>query len=391
MSPARPPSHKRALRILMTLGGLAVVLGVGGLLAADRYMRGKYEPVIAQIRQDVTENIDFFCEQQTVLAADPWFHESRPAGDAGTLLNAWVAWEPENVLPTDSPLAIPAGLPQSNADFKDWLSAPVDVSGLDFGWMQRLHAFDHWNILESGPLGPQEPINWVKAPIPDFVRLQLWAKFRLLHGLRTGQPLEAARDVRQLAWLTYRTETTIGGVLGAALLRLERQAYDALEAPPAEWRPLSHVQLDRMATLIMSSMVFSSIAAPPEIAKRARRCGEPPVTGCLALGESAYFAKLLKPYAEGEYREAYTAFEEDLEALSCSTALARQIWERGLTVDQFQQLEGDSQPLAGVRGKLPKVLFGSRISGILLAVSTSSLKRLKEFRAALEDPRPSQE
>jgi len=98
------------------------------------------------------------------------------------------------------------------------------------------------------------------ARIPGYGPLMLWAKFRLLHGLRTGQPVEAARDVRQLAWLAYRSDTVVGGAIAKALPGLERHAYDSLSAPAVEWRPMSPEQLEWIQVVIMSSLLFSNIA-----------------------------------------------------------------------------------------------------------------------------------
>ncbi|HVG62237.1 MAG TPA: hypothetical protein VNA24_26980 [Hyalangium sp.] len=53
--------------------------------------------------------------------------------------------------------------------------------------------------------------------------------------MRTGQPLEAAKDVRQLAWLAYRTDTILGGVLATTLLQFERETMKYMK-PLAEAR-----------------------------------------------------------------------------------------------------------------------------------------------------------
>jgi hypothetical protein len=76
------------LGILLALAGIAMVLDVAGLLMIDRRMRKEYEPVLAALQKDTTDDIGFFCEQQALLGADPWFHEPRTEGDAGPLLNA---------------------------------------------------------------------------------------------------------------------------------------------------------------------------------------------------------------------------------------------------------------------------------------------------------------
>jgi hypothetical protein len=362
---------------------ILLLLGVGAFTVFDWFLRQEYEPQLGMMRKDAADNAGFFCEQQTLLAQDPWFHESRTEGDAGPLLNAWVPWDPAPPLPQGSPLAIPAHLPQTHTDFKDWLTSNVDVSALDFGWMERLHAYDRWDILRDSPVPSEKSINLPSLPLPSFVPLMLWAKFRLLHGLRTEEPVQAARDVRQLAWLTYRTDTLVGGAIANALLRYERQAYDSMKTPPAEWQPMSAEQLDRMRAILMSSPVFSQLTSPVEVAKQARSCGETVVSRCIALSEASFTARYLQPLAKDEYREHYEAFATELAERPCFTSLVQAAWERGTTIDQDPR-GGGMPELPQWLDTLPGSYAGSRILGIMLAIAQPGLKHLKEFRAGLE-------
>ncbi len=378
----RPSSRGGALRAMVWIVSILVILVIAGLAIYDRTLRSKYEPAIAEFRKDATANVGFFCEQQTLLSKDPWFHEPRPQGDASPLLNAWLPWEPAREMPRDSPVAIPAALPQKHTDFKDWLTSPVDVSTLDFQWMRKLHAYDRWDILRNTPTPVPERINWVNAPIPDFMPLLLWARFRLLHGLRTGQPVDAARDVRQLAWLAYRTDTVIGGAVAKTLLGFERQAYDTLSAPPPEWQPLSAEQLERMHAVIMSGTLFSNIATPVEVAKQARSCGNPVVTRCIALAEMGSWLRYLQPYAEEKYRAAYTAHAEDLAKNPCATSFPQTLWDRSVTAEEERLAKSPEYP--EWLDTLPGAYASSHIAGIVIAVGTPNGKALKEFRAKLE-------
>ncbi len=383
MSPNRHSSRGGVLRVLVWAVSILLLLGVGAFTVFDWFLRQEYEPQLGMMRKDAADNAGFFCEQQTLLAQDPWFHESRTEGDAGPLLNAWVPWDPAPPLPQGSPLAIPAHLPQTHTDFKDWLTSNVDVSALDFGWMERLHAYDRWDILRDSPVPSEKSINLPSLPLPSFVPLMLWAKFRLLHGLRTEEPVQAARDVRQLAWLTYRTDTLVGGAIANALLRYERQAYDSMKTPPAEWQPMSAEQLDRMRAILMSSPVFSQLTSPVEVAKQARSCGETVVSRCIALSEASFTARYLQPLAKDEYREHYEAFATELAERPCFTSLVQAAWERGTTIDQDPR-GGGMPELPQWLDTLPGSYAGSRILGIMLAIAQPGLKHLKEFRAGLE-------
>jgi hypothetical protein len=385
MARKRHVARGAVLRVLAWAVSILLLLVVGALTLADWALRQKYEPTLGQVRKDVTDHASFFCEQQTLLARDPWFHAPRTEGDAGPLLNARLPWDPSPPQPRGSPLTIPAHLPQNNLDFKDWLTSNVDVSTLDFSWMEQLHAYDRWDILNGSPIPSAKPINWASAPIPNFVPLVLWAKFRLLHGLKTGKPVEAGRDVRQLAWLTYRTDMLLGGAMAYTILLHERQAYDSMPAPPAEWHPMSTEQLDRMRAIIMSSPAFSHLAAPVEVARQARSCGEPAVSRCIALTEAGASAKLLQPLAQDKYRDHYEAFASELTEHPCSTSLAQTIWERGTTI--AEERGGKMPDIPEWLNTLPGSYAGSRILGILLAIGTPPLKPLKDFQAKLDSGR----
>jgi hypothetical protein len=378
----RSASRGAVLRVLVWVVSLVLLLAAGALTVFDWMLRQKYEPVLGQHRKETTGLVGFFCEQQAKLAADPWFHEPRTPGDAGPLLNAWVPWDPKPPLPRGSPLTLPAGLPQTGKDFEDWVNSSVDVSSLDFGWMRQLHAYDRWDIVENSPVPLPQRINWATMRIPRFVPLLMWSKFRLLHGLRTGAPTEAARDVRQLAWLAYRTETLLGGMVAVALLKAERQAYDSMKSPPADWHPMSLEQLDRMRAVLAAGPAFSQLSTPVEVARQSRSCSEP-VARCMALTESSFFATYLRPLAEEQYRDVYAALATELAEQPCGTSLLKTLWERGVTV-----LEENPEPLIQSQVDWPNSLPGMyarrHMVGILLSVASPNFGKLHELRADLE-------
>ena len=378
----RPMSRGSALHVVVWVVSAALLVGVTALVLLDRYLREQYEPALGQLHQAVTRDIGFFCEQQVLLAQDPWFHEPRTSGDAGPLLNAWVGWSPIPAAPNlHSPLILPAALLEPHAVAKDWLQSKAEVSSLDFSWMGRLRDFDRWETLQHTPSPLPARVIWVDAAQPDFSRLRLWAKLRLLQGLRTGQPVEAARDVRHLAWLAYRTDTLMGGIYAASMLGLEREAYDSLPSPPPEWHPMSREQVARMRAIILSSGVFSNVAAPAEVARQARRCGAPAPSACIALGEGAVMMTYLRPLAEGQYPEAYAALAEDIEALSCSTSFARTVWERGASLEEApSKLAQRPRWLDFV----PASYARKYSAGVLVSMGTPELHPLEQFRVELE-------
>lgn len=376
------------LRALVWTVSIVLVLAVAALAGFDVFLRGKYQPVLDKAALDVTTHVDLFCEEQAKLAADPWFQEPRAEGDAGPLLNAWLAWEGGPEMPEDSPLQLPAGLVQRAKSWESWLTADLDgdLPGLDFSWMAKLHAYDRWDTLKHRPVPLEQPFHYMTASVPNYIPLQLWAKFRLRHGMKTGNVAEAARDVRHLAWLCYRSDTILGAMIAVALLGLERKAHDAMARPPADWRPMTQEQTERMRAVFWASMSFSTIAAPVEVARKARTCGPAPITRCTGLGEAAGMARYLKPFAERPYREAYAALDADIAAASCPTSLLKTLWERGATLEDRPPPGSELPELPGWVHSMPSTYAGRHISGILLALTLQDISLLKNLRAGAPAP-----
>ncbi|WP_253979926.1 hypothetical protein [Pyxidicoccus xibeiensis] len=365
------------LRVLLWLASGALLFTVIALVAIDVWLRGKYEPTLDAMRQDLTAHVDRFCEEQATLATDPWFHEPRTPGDAGPLLNRWTGWDPSPAMPADSPLQLPAALLEKKS-LEEWLASDVDLSGLDFGWMRELQRHDRWDLLRNTPVPPADPYNLMTASVPNFLPLQQWSKLRLVHGLRTGQPLEAARDVRHLAWLSYRTDTVLGAMIATALLGLEGTAHSLMKEPPREWRPQSAEQNARMRAVLWASMSFSSVVAPVEVGRKARTCGSA-ISRCIGLVEAGNMARYVRPLAATSYREAYAALDEAVAAASCSNTLLPTVWSRGVTIDDRPPSGGPMPEQPEWMRKLPRRYIGRHIAGILLAIAHQNIDLLKQL------------
>jgi hypothetical protein len=380
MRPNHRSSRGSVVRALVWAASIVLLLGVVGLVAIDQWVRRQYEPALDAFSADVTANVDLFCEEQAKLAADPWFHEPRTEGDAGPLLNAWLGWEPGPKMPADSPLQVPASL-EGKKDWDVLLASEVDFSTLDFGWMRQLQAFDRWDTLRNTPFPPPEPYFHMTAAVPNFIPLQTWTKLRLVHGIRSGQPLEAARDVRHLAWLAYRSDTLLGAMIATAILGIERKAHDSMQSPPPEWRPMSVEQTERMRGVFWASMSFSSIAAPVEVARKARGCG-PAISRCTGLGEAVGMARYLQPLAEGSFRPAYAALGEEVASAPCPTSLVKTLWERGATLNDTPPSDSEMPALPPWSRGLPSAFVGRHVAGILLSYGVQGINPLKKLRAA---------
>jgi hypothetical protein len=131
----------------------------------------------------------------------------------------------------------------------------------------------------------------------------------------------------------------------------------------------------------MSSSAFSSLAAPAEVAKRARHCGAPAVSGCIGLSEASIFLRWLKPMAEDTYREVYAAYAEDLAGMSCATSTQQVLWEKGKTLDENPHVvAGRPRWLDFV----PAFYARKYYAGTLLSSDGSGTEPLRTFRDSLE-------
>lgn len=372
-------------RILVWCASGAILLAVIAAVAVDLGLRGQYEPALEAARQDLAKHVDLFCDEQTKLAADPFFREARTEGDAGVLLNAWLGWESHGPkMPADSPLQLPVQLTEKRKSLEEWFASDADLSGLDFGWMRELQRFDRWDVSLNTPVPREKPFNLLTASLPNFLPLQDWAKLRLVHGVRTGQPLEAARDVRHLAWLSYRTDTVLGAMIATALLGIERKAHEQMKAPPPEWRPLSAEQHARMRAVMWAGMAFSSVVAPLDVARKARHCGSA-LSRCIGLVEASTLARYLQPIATTSYPEAYAALAEET-SIPCPTSLLKTQWEHGLTIDNRPPTGSSMPDQPEWMRHLPRRYVGRHATGILLEMSLQNIDLLKQLAAAPATP-----
>lgn len=371
-------------RVLVWLISGIVLLVVVAIVGLDMFMRSKYEPTLDAMRQEVTAHLDLFCQEQTKLAADPWFHEPHSEDDAGPLLNRWMEWEsPGPPMPADSPLQLPAHLKEKKT-LEEWFALNPDVSSLDFAWMRELQAFGRWDFSRNLPFKHEEPFNMMTASIPNFISLLEWSKFRMLQGLKSGQTMEAVRDVRHLAWLSYRTDTLIGAMIANAILGTERKAHALMKEPPMEWRPMSQEQGDRMKAVFWASVAFSNINTPVAVARKARSCGSG-LSRCHGLVEASNSARYLQPLAEPVYREAYAEIQREL-ATPCSTSMLTMLWQHGMTIEDLPASGGGmpDQP-KWMRG-LPRRYVGKHIAGVLMSVASQNIDLLKKLEQGQATP-----
>jgi hypothetical protein len=108
--------------------------------------------------------------------------------------------------------------------------------------MAQLQAYDRWDFLKNRPIPLREPFNLFSEPMPQFGHLLLWARLRLLHGLRTGQPLEPwARRAYREAYTALEEDleafpcsSSLGQVLWQSGVTLDNGAAELVGSMP-QW------------------------------------------------------------------------------------------------------------------------------------------------------------
>lgn len=375
---SRSPERGGVLRALLVVVGVLVLLAIAGVVGFQRYLKSKYEPALQAYREKAGATVDGYCSEAEKLAADPFFHQARTHGDAAAVLNGWVAWENGKgspVLPAGSPLTVPPGLPQTSRDMPDWLTRELDLSKLDFSWMEKLHAYDYWTITDfPGRSGAK--FTYLEMRLPWFVSLQTWAKFRLRAGIARKEPLPAARDVRQLAWLSYRSDSLIGAMVAVAILKLERDAHDAHPELAEGWSPMEPAQLERMKQVMWGATNYAHVVAGAEVARKSRTCATPPVGACVGLSEAAGFAKYLEPLVRGELEPSYQELEKALAETDCPAALGKTAWRDGNTLMETPEVARD----LGATTEAANVPFlGKYVVGNVLLSMTMSTDKMDWF------------
>jgi hypothetical protein len=324
--------------VLLAFGALAVLRGFAANKTEERYLELK-------TTQD-TEARSVLPRFRTIeahLRADPFFTATRPDKDAGPYLNARMTWSPPATAAAGAPKLIASDItPELEKQLSTWdkawptHSADVDFSKLDFSWFGELHQYGTWDVTAApSPVMDHLSGGWAAMPLPSFVGLLRMSKLRLMQGIATEKPLEAARDVRQLAWLAYRTETVVGGAIAAALLGQEQKAHAAWlaagHAPVEGWTPMTADEANQFRAVVMASMSFTTPLLDAKIYDEAF-AGEGVHPGlCAGLTERAGLLAMMRSMPGGERSALLKSMSPHLEPVAgCDLRLAKLLWEQHL-------------------------------------------------------------
>jgi hypothetical protein len=99
-------------------------------------------------------------------------------------------------------------------------SGKIDLNQIDFSWFEDLKKYGYWSVYQNNIYDHMEQIDFVTVPIPNFSRLILWAKLRLIKGVQDNELSLAMKETLQLARLCMSTENHIGNIVGISILEI---------------------------------------------------------------------------------------------------------------------------------------------------------------------------
>ncbi|MEK7356166.1 MAG: hypothetical protein AAB250_06930, partial [Bdellovibrionota bacterium] len=225
---------------VLAFGGLEVLYNwrVKPELDKDRALQLKYH-------SSFLADIDLLHKTAIFTAS-----EGTEKRDAGEFLNSKLYWSP---LP-----ARKFGLPRPLVDEAttewfmrvgtDWVTFADKKRKVktDLSFFAKLANFDVWDIEKNSPIeelvseGRFVPPS--KLPIPEASDLIAATKLRLIAGYYSKKPIDALKEVRQLANLLFTTENLELVLAGLAVLDHERRGYNYYVQqkllPKNSWQPI---------------------------------------------------------------------------------------------------------------------------------------------------------
>lgn len=318
---------------VLAIGSCALVVGTGLTESTrDRFV----EPVLVDLDDDtIATEADFSADVESLLE---WLPTLGARADAGPYLNPRLAWQgvrvaewrdglPPNVadrltLP-EALLARPLGTPWTTTQ----LSAE-EREPLDFGWMEAVHAFDHWELSSDGPPSLRVPTN--DRALPDLQHVTRWSLYRLLEGQRVGDLPAALRDVHQLARLLLSTEDELCALVAANLYEYAAQAAETW-APGTAIRP-SIEDARRLRRAARAGPGFLLPSAPGVVFGDAVRVAQGTPLLCLGATKSSALAVQVYDILEdtpdlGPGLRRLREVSAGLDTMGCRGVLARAFWD----------------------------------------------------------------
>lgn len=294
---------KRRLPLLLI--PIALLL-IGGIGVSTHYAQ---EGLNVRQSQEITEEqFTRFLTEQAHLNTLNIFPALPGQRDAGEILNPYVSLD-INGFPADetpwwvalgdqAPLSCP-----STPDRLKFIHCLENLPDGDLSFLANLSNYDTWNPASSGVYQrylknlPPDTQTWSVA-LPKFVPWIWLARFRLVQGLKQNDILPALREVRQLARLTWSTESFLAAMVASSMLNIEREFYTEAVArgqiAPEAWAPISHDDTESIKHILFGTRLLYMGLGPPDAIHRLQAAVPTPVGFCPATAEAAAQMRLVR-------------------------------------------------------------------------------------------------
>jgi hypothetical protein len=319
-------------------------------------------------------------DQQTI-ASSGLFPARSNAHDAGVLLNPVMGLdggEPIHQQAISWPWwAAPALREQTKGPRADrlpparrpWLVSPEYMRKGDLSILEKLMAYDHWEVSSPGGryaeyLALDDHPFLPDSPIPNFVGLQTLVRLRLAVGLAAGtrdEMLTALREVRHLARLCESTEGLVPSMVAISLLAVEGRAAKMAVAREIisvdDWTPISDPVKQALRRAAFGMVVVASgWTHPQDAAAQLDALGIPLFGQCAGLSEAVVQHHLMFPFwntVPGELGFAFLGapLEAKLsQASECRLPVARDVMAHPERMNMRYWTEGSSIGASGISG-----------------------------------------
>ena len=326
----------------------ATLLGFATLIAVHRSM---IDSQIAEVESTriTAEQTDRLVRDLKTLRDQPWLPSMGRTRNAAAILDRHIGIDDGTPAMDVAWWDDPKHMKTLNyRDQKRWFDAPADVEIGDLSILTALTEYDHWETghppnTEAGGSAPQSAyqshltsvphrtyLNHFE-PLPNLAALFNLVKFRLLHGLRSGDVLPALREVRHLARLIHSDETMINTAVAIGILRHERRAYAAAVQrgliAPTDWDPVPLEDINAMKRAVVSLSFIAAGGATEDHWRRVAELDFEPFGLCGALHEGVA-SVLTQPQSTHWPGERSLSIETNfidhgLSTSQCSVPLAR--------------------------------------------------------------------
>ncbi len=241
-----------AISFLLISGeGFRTALMFEGKEAKRQFQSSSPQQFLLKHENEINEDIKLI--QKTV------FFSLGSAGqsNAAHMLNGILAWPKKS----QSKSSLPENLLEVCKKIE---STPLSqreeaTSGVDFHWLERLLAFDHWAFDQATPYSPGRPVQRVDYIKPNFSELRCWAQLLMNSKFASTAPVMSLKINRKIARLLFTTDEPEAINLAIDVLNLEsafieRHSLDWKE--PVDWKPIGQDTLKAAARLFNQQQSF---------------------------------------------------------------------------------------------------------------------------------------